>query len=140
MAPSISAELIEGYQIEISNGRQTWGADEPLDKGGSDTGPTPYELLLGSVAACTAITLSMYAKRKEIALASVTVSYTFDRVHADDVEASEDPTRGYIERVTSDIELRGDFTDAERKRLEGWSLEMDGAVVRHPGGLLARSA
>ena len=118
MVPSISAELIEGYQIEISNGRHTWGADEPLDKGGSDTGPTPYELLLGSLAACTCITLSMYAKRKAIALEAVTVSYTFDRIHADDVEATEDLTRGYIERVSSEIELRGDFTDANRKRLE----------------------
>jgi putative redox protein len=115
--PSITAELVEGYQVEISNGNHTWGADEPDSKGGTDTGPTPYEMLLGALAACTCITMSMYARRKGIALEGVSVGYVFERVHADDVQEAEDPSRGYIERVTSEIEIRGDFTDAERDRL-----------------------
>ncbi|HEY4098031.1 MAG TPA: OsmC family protein [Baekduia sp.] len=38
--------------------------DEPTDKGGADTGPSPQELLAASLAACTAITMEMYANRK----------------------------------------------------------------------------
>jgi putative redox protein len=115
---SITADLVEGFQVEISNGRHTWSADEPVDKGGSDVGPTPYELLLGGLAACTCITLSMYAQRKKMALEGISVGYTFDRVHADDVEDCDDPKSGYIEQVTTEIDIRGDFTDAERRRLE----------------------
>lgn len=115
---SVNAHLVEGYRVEVTNGRHTWHADEPTDKGGDDTGPTPYELLLGALAACTAITISMYAQRKGMVLTDVSIGYTFDRVHADDVEETEDPGRGYIERVTAEIDIRGDLTDAQRKRLE----------------------
>jgi putative redox protein len=38
--------------------------DEPTDKGGEDSGPSPQEMLAASLAACTAITMEMYAKRK----------------------------------------------------------------------------
>ena len=38
--------------------------DEPIDKGGEDHGPSPQEILAASLAACTAITMEMYAKRK----------------------------------------------------------------------------
>ena len=39
----ITAELTTGAVVQMSNGRHTWSADEPLDKGGTDTGPTPFE-------------------------------------------------------------------------------------------------
>ena len=44
---TISAELTSGYRVEMTNGSHTWRADEPIDVGGTDTGPNPYELLLG---------------------------------------------------------------------------------------------
>ncbi|MBV6492916.1 MAG: hypothetical protein LDLANPLL_00921 [Turneriella sp.] len=52
------------YRVRIANGTHTVYADEPLPQGGGDTGLNPYELLLSSLGACTAITLRMYAERK----------------------------------------------------------------------------
>ena len=91
---TITAEAVSGYRIEITNGRHSWIADEPVDLGGDDSGPSPYELLLGSLAACTCITLTMYAGRKGIAFTSVSASYTYDRIHADDCGFCEDDADG----------------------------------------------
>ncbi len=52
------------YTISITTGVHGWTADEPKDLGGHDEGPSPYELLLSSIGACTAITVQMYARRK----------------------------------------------------------------------------
>jgi putative redox protein len=59
-------------------------ADEPVEAGGSHAGPTPYELLLGALGACTAMTVKMYAARREWPLESVEVHLAHDRVHARD--------------------------------------------------------
>ena len=115
---TITAELRENYQVDITNGSHTWRADEPIDLGGDDTGPNPYDLLLGSLAACTTITVALYAKRKKIALQTVSAEYSFDRVHADDCEQCDDEHAGMIDRVTSRILIDGDFDDATRKRLQ----------------------
>lgn len=61
---TIEAQLLTRYQVTLSNGRHTWLADEPVSAGGEDTGPSPYDLLLASLAACKAITVQMYAQRK----------------------------------------------------------------------------
>ena len=52
------------YRHDIRTGAHTLVADEPAHAGGGDTGPAPYELLLASLGACTAITLRMYAEKK----------------------------------------------------------------------------
>src|SRR5450830_1657293 len=54
-------------------------ADEPLDNKGTDTGPAPYELLLAALAACTSLTLRMYADRKGWDLGSIHVDARFSR-------------------------------------------------------------
>ncbi len=114
---SITAELKEKFQVEITNGTHTWRADEPASLGGDDTGPNPYDLLLGSLAACTTITVSMYAQRKNIPMTSLSVEYSFDKVHADDCEQCEDDATGMIDRITSRIFIDGDFDEATRNRL-----------------------
>lgn len=114
---SITAELIDGYKVDITNGTHTWRADEPASLGGDDTGPNPYDLLLGAVAACTTITLSMYTKRKSIDMTALSVEYSYDKVHADDCELCEDDASGMIDRITSRIFIDGNFDEATRKRL-----------------------
>ena len=113
----ISAELESGTVVRLSNGRHEWTADEPIDVGGTDAGPNPYELLLGSLAACTCVTISMYCRHKGITLHSISASYEFSNVHADDSKDCEKSDKGFIEKITSNINIRGDFDDAQRKRL-----------------------
>jgi putative redox protein len=113
----ITAELKSGTVVRLSNGRHDWTADEPLGAGGTDAGPNPYELLLGSLAACTCVTISMYCRHKGMNLQSIHASYEFSNVHADDCKDCDDSEKGFIEKITSNINIRGDFDDAQRKRL-----------------------
>ena len=115
---TITATLTEGLRVEVTNGRQSWTADEPADLGGTDTGPNPYELLLGALASCTCITVSLYCRRKGWALDNVSVEYSHDRVHADDCEECEDDVEGYLDRVRARVFIDGDFDEAQRARLQ----------------------
>jgi putative redox protein len=103
--------------VRLSNGRHEWTADEPADAGGTDTGPNPYELLLASLGACTCITIAWYCRNKGLSLSSVSASYDFSRVHAADCEDCDIPEKGFIDRITSDVHISGDFDDAQKKRL-----------------------
>ena len=65
---TVTAELHEGTQVELRARQFTWRGDEPA-AGGTETGPTPYEILLGGLATCIDITLRLYANHKGIRLA-----------------------------------------------------------------------
>lgn len=62
-----------GYQVEVATAAGRFLADEPEDVGGLGSGPTPYELMSAALGACTAMTLRMYASRKDMALGPVAV-------------------------------------------------------------------
>ena len=113
----ITAKLTSGMAVQMSNGRHVWNADEPLEAGGTDTAPNPYELLLGSLAACTCVTISWYCQHKKIPLESVSTTYDFSRVHADDCKLCDIPDKGFIEKITSNVHIEGDFDEAQKKRL-----------------------
>ncbi|NNC80103.1 MAG: OsmC family protein [Acidimicrobiales bacterium] len=114
---TITADLTAGAVVELRNGRHVWHADEPLELNGTDTGPNPYELLLGALGACTCITLSFYCQRKGWALESVSASYTYDKIHADDCEHCDDDASGFLHNVEAEIFIDGDFDDDQRARL-----------------------
>ena len=103
------------YGQRITAGPHVLSADEPQPLG-HDTGPSPYDLLLAGLGACTSMTLRMYATRKEWPLESVTVSMRHSRIHAKDCEECETET-GQLDRVERTIRLTGDLDDEQRRRL-----------------------
>ena len=113
----VTAVLREGTVVEMQARTFSWRGDEPLAAGGTDVGPTPYEILLGGLAACIAITLRLYANHKEIPLAEVGVRLEFDRVHADDCLECDERADGWIDRIQSHVTIHGSFDEAQRARL-----------------------
>lgn len=93
------------YQVTLSDGLHQWLADEPQALGGGDSGPTPHQLLLSALGACTAVTLSMYARRKAMPLSGIEVELSF----ADDKAAPV--------RIVRAIRLCGELTAEQRQRL-----------------------
>ncbi|MGC3872296.1 alpha/beta fold hydrolase [Halomonas sp. GXIMD04776] len=91
-------------------------ADEPVSYGGGNAGPTPYDLLLMSLGACTSMTLRMYANRNEIPLEDVQVRLVHERIHADDCAECEGKS-GRIERITRRIRLVGNLDDKQTGQL-----------------------
>lgn len=100
----------------LLDGRHRLIADEPRQAGGSDAGPNPYELLLMSLGACTAMTLRLYARRKQWPLERVAVRLSHARIHADDCAECETKT-GFIDRIEREIEIAGPLDAAQRARL-----------------------
>jgi putative redox protein len=88
-------------------------ADEPLKYGGSNLGPTPYDLLLMSLGACTSMTLRMYANRKKLPLDDVEVTLAHHRVHAEDCEDCDHK----LEQLVRRIRVTGNLTDEQKQRL-----------------------
>jgi len=103
-------------QQEVTVGRHRFLADEPIDVGGLDSGPGPYDLLLAALGACTAMTLRLYAERKALPLERVTVALTHDRIHAADCAECE-TKEGMIDRIERAITLRGALDAVQRQRL-----------------------
>ena len=105
-----------GYRTEITAGGHRLTADEPTDAGGTDKGPTPYDLLVAGLGACTAMTLRMYADRKRWPLEAVTVSLAHRKIHAADC-ASCTTASGTLDRIARRIELSGPLDADQRQRL-----------------------
>ena len=113
----VTAQLGEGTAVDIQTRQFSLHGDEPPEAGGTDMGPTPYEIVLGGLAACIAVTLRLYANHKGIALGGVEVRLEFDRVHADDCEDCDERDTGWVERIRSQVVIRGSFDDSQRARL-----------------------
>jgi putative redox protein len=93
-----------------------FAADEPIDKGGTNAAPNPYDLLLASLGACTSMTLKMYSDRKQWPLEKVRVTLRHDRVHAEDCSDCEKGD-GMIDVIEKKLELQGELTETQRERL-----------------------
>jgi uncharacterized OsmC-like protein/alpha/beta superfamily hydrolase len=104
------------FQTRLRFGPHTVIADEPLGVGGEGSGPTPYDLLMGALGACTSMTLGLYAQRKGWDLASLKVRLRHDRVHAADCGDCETKD-GHVDQITRAIEFAADLDADQRARL-----------------------
>lgn len=91
-------------------------ADEPEDVGGKNFGPTPYGLLLSSLGACTAMTLRLYADRKQWDLVEVIVHLSHGKDYATDCKECDQP-QSKIDHIEKNIELIGNLDATQKKRL-----------------------
>jgi putative redox protein len=103
------------YTQQITVGHHRLVSDEPRPIG-DDAGPTPYDLVLAGLGACTSMTVRMYANRKGWPLERVRVTLRHSRIHAKDCADCE-TTKGWIDRIDRDIELAGRLDDTQRQRL-----------------------
>jgi putative redox protein len=114
------------FQQEIVSGRHHLIADEPKDAGGLGSGLGPYDLLLAALGACTAMTIRLYADRKQIPLARAQVRLHHGKIYANDCADCE-TKEGRLDRIECVISLEGDLTAEQRTRL----LEVAGKCPVH---------
>ena len=115
MSP-ITVRLDKGYETTIHIRHHTVIADELIQDGGTDVGPTPMEILLGTVGACVAVTTQAYAKRKNWPLEGVSVELDMERINSMDYPAYEG-NAPFIHEIREAIHFDGPLTDDQRARL-----------------------
>jgi putative redox protein len=102
----VVAKRLQGFahEVDLAGGHELI-VDEPADRGGTDTGPRPTQLLAASLAGCTAITIEMYADRKgwDVSAMEVTVDMEYD---------GEAPSSFAIS-----LTLPAELSDEQRRRL-----------------------
>jgi len=106
----------EGFFTEITAGHHTLTADEPVENGGTDRGVDAYELLLASIGACKAITMRMYAQRKNFPLKDIKVNLRHSKINAADCTDSK-TKEGKIDKIDIEVEITGDLSEAQKSRI-----------------------
>ncbi len=105
---SVARTFAGSFRTPVQSGRHAIIADEPVEVGGSDSGPTPHGLLAAALASCTSMTLQMYAKHKGIELALAEVDVSHEKREDDD---------GKYDVFMRAIHLEGALDDAQRERM-----------------------
>jgi uncharacterized OsmC-like protein len=105
-----------GFAQEIVAGTHRMTADEPKSSGGTDTGPSPYDLLLAALGACTSMTVGMYARRKGWPLEEVTVNLRHSKIYASDCADCEKKAE-LLDRIERDIHFVGKLTPEQESKL-----------------------
>ena len=113
---SAIGETQNGFLTQINTPDHEFIMDEPRALGGTNLGPTPYDLLAAALGGCTTMTLNNYARLKKLDVQSVQTDVTHDRIHAEDCETCE-KAQGKIDQFSRIITITGNLTDAQRKRM-----------------------
>jgi putative redox protein len=104
------------FAQQIAAGRHRLKGDEPHSVGGTDTGPSPYDLLLAALGCCTSMTVGMYARKKNWPLERVTVWLRHSKIYAAD--CSECETReGMLDSIERDVRFEGPLSAEQHSRL-----------------------
>jgi len=104
------------FSQRVLVGQHVIRADEPVSAGGTDSGLSPYDLVLAGLGACTSMTMRMYADLKGIPLERATVELRHDKIHAADCAACES-REGKIDRIERIIRLEGPLSEEQRAKL-----------------------
>ncbi len=104
------------YTQRVTAGTHSLFADEPASLGGNDLGPTPYDFLLTALGSCSAITMQMYAQRKDWPLESVKIELEHSREHVEDC-ATCNNEKNQIDVIDRAITIHGDLDAEQRARL-----------------------
>ena len=104
------------FTTQIKSGRHYFTVDEPTSIGGNDFGPTPYDLLSSGLAACTVMTIQMYARRKKWDIQNVECHVDYDKQHAVDCENCEDDT-AKIDTFTRSIRITSNLDEKQLQRV-----------------------
>lgn len=115
MSP-ITIRTEHGYRTAIQIRDHTIIADELIQDGGTDTGPTPMEILLGTVGACIGVTTKAYAQRKGWPLEGVSVELEMQRIRSEDYPAYSGDA-AFIHEIREQIHFDGPLTEEQRERL-----------------------
>jgi uncharacterized OsmC-like protein len=105
-----------GYRTEITSRSHSILSDEPIESNGTDTGMTPYELLLASIGSCKAITMRMYAERKGLPLEDVSIELEHSKIPAEECIDSETKT-GKIDKIDIRVSIKGNLTEEQKARI-----------------------
>ncbi len=110
--------LIEdNFTTSIQTKKHSMIADEPTSVGGDDFGPSPYEYLNAGLAACTVMTLKMYAQRKQWDLQEVFVYISHSKKHSEELELDiEEP--GYLDHISKKLKFVGNLDASQKQRLK----------------------
>jgi len=104
------------FRVSVNADGHRMNSDEPEQYGGTDAGPSPYDLLSAALASCTVMTLNMYGRRKRLPLQSVRVDVQHGKVHAKDCLDCEGSS-GQIDRFVRTIHLEGELDEQQRQRM-----------------------
>jgi putative redox protein len=110
-------EQEDGYTTELKVGNHYMIADEPVDFGGNDFGPSPYELVSAGLSACTSMTLQMYARRKGWPLEAAETHTSYSKEHAVDCADCETSSKSKIDTFRREIRLVGPLDAGQKNRL-----------------------
>ncbi len=111
-----SLDKEDGFTTSMKVGNHFMIADEPTSYGGNDFGPSPYELVSAGLSACTAMTIQMYAKRKDWDLKNVEVHTSYSKSHAEDTQDCENDS-AKIDTFNREIKLEGILDEKQIKRI-----------------------
>ena len=114
---TVKVTVGQDYSAHVTVGAHTLIVDEPLHAGGKALGPDPYSYILSALGACTAITVRMYANRKNWPLEKVEVTLRHDHLHTQDCDNCEDPA-SRLDKITKELKLYGNLTEEQKHRLE----------------------
>ena len=105
------------FQQQVLSGTHRMLADEPISYGGLDSGPSPYDFVSIGLAACTSMTLRMYAERKGWNIGQISVAVDHAKIHAEDCIDCGEGREGRIDRFERRISVNGELDAAERDKL-----------------------